>query len=238
MSPEPEREEFQFHRGGAWKVAYADFVTALMSLFIVLWLMTSSREVQQAVSSYFRSPRGHETLTGTAQAGSGHSVTIRPDNVSDLKKRLEQALQDHPALRKLAPHIQFTVTGEGLRIEIMENFGGVFFENASPQPTSGGLALFQMLAREIARLPNHLVLEGHTDSKPFRGGAGGYGNWELSFERANMTRRVMLEHGVRPDQIAEIRGYADRKPITPDSAEARNRRISIVLLFEAAAHQE
>jgi chemotaxis protein MotB len=112
----------------------------------------------------------------------------------------------------------------------MENFGGVFFENASAQPTGGGLTLFQMLAREISQLPNQVVLEGHTDSKPFRGD-GIYGNWELSFERANMTRRVMLAHGVRQDQIAEIRGYADRRPITPDSSEARNRRISVILLF-------
>ena len=233
MSVEPD-DELEVHRSGAWKVAYADFVTALMSLFIVLWLMNSSPDVQNAVSSYFRSPRGHEKLTGSGQAGSGQSITIHQDSISKLKQRLERALQDTPALRNLAPHVQFTVTGEGLRIELMENFGSVFFENASAQPTGGGLALFQMLAREIAQLPNHVVLEGHTDSKPFRGGDAIYGNWELSFERANMTRRVMLAHGVRQDQIAEIRGYADRKPITPDSSEAKNRRISVILLFTDA----
>jgi chemotaxis protein MotB len=227
----PETDEGEVYRGGAWKVAYADFVTALMSLFIVLWLMNSSPEVQDAVSSYFRSPRGHEKLTGTAQAGSGQSITIDQDSIAKLKQRLQRALQDTPALRKLAPHVQFTVTGEGLRIEIMENFEGVFFENASAQPTGGGLALFQMLAGEIARLPNQVVLEGHTDSKPFHGGNGIYGNWELSFERANTTRRVMLAHGVRQEQIAEIRGYADRQPITPDSSQAKNRRISVILLF-------
>ena len=230
MSMEPEPDD-GVQRSGAWKVAYADFVTALMALFIVLWLMNSSNEVKDAVSSYFRSPRGHDKLTGTAQAGAGQSIHVNPDEFAELRKRLERALQEMPELRNLSPNIRFTVTGEGLRIEIMENFDGVFFENASSRPTGDGLVLFQTLAREIAALPNDVVLEGHTDSKPFRGGDETYGNWELSFDRANMTRRVMLANGVRPEQIAEIRGYADRQPVTADSSEAKNRRISVILLF-------
>ena len=108
------------HRGGAWKVAYADFVTALMALFIVLWMMGASPEVQQAVRSYFRSPRGHAHLSGSGIAGSGEALTITERNVQKLKARLERTIRDTPALQKLAPYVQFTVTGEGLRIELME----------------------------------------------------------------------------------------------------------------------
>jgi chemotaxis protein MotB len=231
MSMDPDSDEVESHRGGAWKVAYADFVTALMSLFIVLWLMNASPEVQDAVRNYFRSPRGEASLAGTGRAGSGEGLTVNPENVTDLKRRLEQALQDTPALRSLAPYVQFSVTGDGLRIEMMENFGGVFFETGSAQPTEGGKNLFEMLSEEIGKLPNHLVIEGHTDSTPFRGGDGVYGNWELSFDRANMARRLMISYGVTPEQIAEIRGYADRQPITNDPAAAKNRRISVILLF-------
>jgi chemotaxis protein MotB len=228
---EPESDEPGSHRGGAWKVAYADFVTALMSLFIVLWLMNASPDVQEAVRNYFRSPRGEARLTGTGRAGSGEGVTVNPSDANDLKRRLEQALHDTPALRKLAPYVQFTVTGDGLRIEMMENFGGVFFETGNAQPTPGGRDLFAMLSHEIQQLPNQVVIEGHTDSAPYRGGDGVYGNWELSFDRANMARRLMVEYGIQQERIAEIRGYADRQPITGNPAEARNRRISIILLF-------
>jgi chemotaxis protein MotB len=221
------------HRNGAWKVAYADFVTALMALFIVLWLMGASPEIQQAVRSYFRSPRGHAHLTGSGVAGSGEALAVTERNVQELKARLERTLRDTPALRKLAPYVQFTVTGEGLRIELMESAGGMFFETGSPRPTPGGENLFRMLSEQLRELPNAVTLEGHTDAKPFRGSApDAYGNWELSFDRANMARRIMLADGLSPDRIAEIRGYADRHPITSNSMESRNRRVSVILQFE------
>src|SRR5512140_3808048 len=101
------------HRGGAWKVAYADFVTALMALFIVLWLMGSSVEVRKAVSGYFRDPKGLRTQMGTAHAGSGEGLTITEKNVAQLKERLEHSMGDSPALRNLSKYVKFTVTGEG-----------------------------------------------------------------------------------------------------------------------------
>jgi chemotaxis protein MotB len=226
-------DEASDHRGGAWKVAYADFVTALMALFIVLWLTTASADVQKAVSSYFRDPKGHMKLTGSGQAGSGAALTVTERNVAALKQRLESAMKDTPELQKLSHYVRFIVTGEGLRIELMESAGGMFFETGSPRPTAGGENLFNMLAQELKSLPNSVTLEGHTDSKPFKGAApDAYGNWELSFDRANMARRLMLGHGLQASRVAEIRGFADRKPITSDSSESKNRRVSVVLKFE------
>ncbi len=227
-------EDHEGHRGGAWKVAYADFVTALMALFIVLWLMGSSREVKEAVSAYFRSPRGVARLNGSGRAGSGVGLKVNSENVSDLKTRLEKTIKDTPALRKIAPYVTVTVTGEGLRIELTEASGEVFFETGSPNPTSAGMNLFNMLAKELGDLPNPIIMEGHTDSTPFRGAApDSYGNWELSFDRANMARRMMMNSGLRPEQVAEIRGFADRHPLTGNAGDSKNRRISVILQFQS-----
>jgi chemotaxis protein MotB len=129
--------------------------------------------------------------------------------------------------------VRFTVTGEGLRIELMESNGGMFFETGSPRPTPGGENLFRLLAGELRELPNAVALEGHTDSKPFRASSvDAYGNWELSFDRANMARRVMLGYGLQAHRVAEIRGFADRQPISDNGADSRNRRVSVVLQYE------
>lgn len=227
-----EPDDDSTRHSGAWKVAYADFVTALMALFIVLWLMSASPDVQKAVSSYFRSPRGQAHLTGSGVGGSGEALAVNERNVRALQGRLERALQDSPALQKLAPYVQFTVTGSGLRIELMESSSGMFFETGSPRPTAGGEKLFRMLSDQLRQLPNAVTLEGHTDAKPFHGNTpDAYGNWELSFDRANMARRIMLSYGLQANRLAEIRAYADRHPITANAMESRNRRVSIILQY-------
>ena len=135
MDVRREPEEVERHRGGAWKVAYADFVTALMALFIVLWLVTSGREVRESVAGYFRDPRGFHRLAGTAHAGSGEALSLDEANIRKLREKVEQAMREAPELHQLSKYVQFTVTGEGLRIELMENDGGMFFETGSPRPT-------------------------------------------------------------------------------------------------------
>jgi len=234
MNDRREYDEDAGHRGGAWKVAYADFVTALMALFIVLWLVTSGREVREAVSGYFRDPRGHQTLTGSAHAGSGEGIAVDKSNVNQLRQKIQQAMRDLPGFQKFSQYVQFTVTGEGLRIELLEKETGLFFENGSPRPTQNGQRLFELLARQLGALPNMLALEGHTDARPFRSSnLDAYGNWELSFDRANMTRRIMLASGLRSDQVAEIRGYADRQIlISSDPNDSRNRRVSIIMKYQ------
>jgi chemotaxis protein MotB len=223
------------HHGGAWKVAYADFVTAMMALFIVLWLLSSSEQVQKAVGGYFTDPKGHGKEVGNGLRGTGtESLSIRRDDMKKLKEKLERAVKDTTSLEKIKDHIVITVTGEGLRIEMIEDDKGMFFESGSPEPTGFGKDLLQTLAEEIGKLPNKITMEGHTDSKPYNGRAG-YSNWELSTDRANMARRLMQEHGVRQDQVTQVRGFADqslRNPLKPD--DPSNRRVTLIIQYQNA----
>jgi len=233
MNPLVEIEDQQTHRGGAWKVAYADFVTALMALFIVLWLVGASRDVRESVAGYFRDPHGFHRLTGSAQAGTGEALSVDQENIRRLREELEKAMHQMPELKAFSKYVQFTVTGEGLRIELIENNGGMFFESGSPRPTANGERMFDLLAEQLRTMPNEVAIEGHTDSRAFRTqGVDAYGNWELSFDRANMARRIMVADGLRADQISEIRGYADRRLLVAgDPDNSRNRRVSVVMKY-------
>jgi len=221
------------HHGGAWKVAYADFVTAMMALFIVLWLMNTAEPVKKAISSYFLDPSGTGTQTGSGQAGSGEGLSVTPDDLGHLKENIEQAMKKMPALEALKDQIAMTVTGEGLRIEMLESEKATFFERGSPGPSANGEKMLVLLAEQLGKLPNTLLIEGHTDAHPFVGRPA-YSNWELSADRANAARRLMMDHGLRANQVKQIRGYADehlRKPDAPD--DASNRRISVLVQYLA-----
>jgi chemotaxis protein MotB len=222
------------HRGGAWKVAYADFITALMALFIVLWMMNSSERVKQSVSGYFRDPRGYTTRLGAGPANSGEGVRVNPRTVVDIRHQLEEALKQAPEWEKMSRHVQISVTGEGLRIDLMETEEGMFFVSGEAAPTAAGEQLLQLLGNQIGKLPNQVVIEGHTDSRPFRNAAptSGYSNWELSTDRANTARRLLHRAGVPPRQVVEVRGFADERllnTVNPD--DPRNRRVSVVVKF-------
>lgn len=217
--------------GGAWKVAYADFVTAMMALFIVLWLMSSSEKVKDAVAAYFLDPQGKKQLNGSGLVGSGESMAFSKEDLEKLKEKIRQALLNVPDFKKLKNQVTMTVTGEGLRIELLENAKGVFFELGSPQPTPLGVEIISTLAKQLGEFPNRILVEGHTDSKPYQD-LTGYSNWELSSDRANVARKLMQEHGVRRDQIKEVRGFADQHlRNTKDPFDASNRRISVVVEY-------
>ena len=220
------------HHGGAWKVAYADFVTAMMALFIVLWLMGSSEPVKKAVAGYFRDPSGKSADQGSALGGVGENIAVRKDDMNKLKDKLESAMKQTPELERLRNQVQMTVTGEGLRIELLESDVGTFFQSGNAHPSEGGKEMLKMLAVELGKMPNRLLMEGHTDSQPFAASSAGYSNWELSADRANSARKLMQESGLGVDQVAEVRGYADqhlRKPAEPTNAS--NRRVSIVVKY-------
>ena len=155
------------HHGGAWKVAYADFVTAMMALFIVLWLMNSSKPVQEAVGGYFRDPYGTSHNSGTKLAGSSEVGVFKKDDMSKLKEELKKAMEKMANFDKLKNRIEMTVTPEGLRIELMEDPKGTFFENGKAQPTPILENLLKILSSVTGKLPNTISIEGHTDSKPF-----------------------------------------------------------------------
>lgn len=222
------------HHGGAWKVAYADFVTAMMALFIVLWLLNTSKQVQEAVGGYFRDPKGHGKMVGTNLAGIGDSLQLKKEEFSKIKDKLEIALKKSPEFKKLKDQIEITVTGEGLRIELLESEKGHFFNQGSSQPTETGSDVIGLLAAELGRLNNKILIEGHTDSRPYSSDRE-YSNWELSTDRANMSRRLMQEHGVKPDQIKQVRGFADQHLRNPqDPLDPSNRRVSILIQYEDA----
>jgi chemotaxis protein MotB len=219
------------HHGGAWKVAYADFVTAMMALFIVLWLMSSSKPIQEAVGGYFKDPSGTANKIGSGMRGSGESLNVSKDNMQELKDALETSLRQVPNFDKLKSHVDMTVTPEGLRIELLESATSTFFNSGSSDPNVDGQDILISLANELGSLPNKIAIEGHTDSKPYAQGAN-YGNWELSSNRANAARRLMQQHGIREDQVMQVRGFANQRLRKPDAPlDPSNRRVSLIVEY-------
>lgn len=219
--------------GGAWKVAYADFVTALMALFIVLWLTNASKPVQEAVGGYFRDPNGTGQKKGTRLGGAGDAGAEKPEDMAKLKKDLMMSMAKMADFEKIKKLIELTITPEGLKIELMEDPHGTFFENGSAQPTLVLQTVLKILVPELGKLPNPISIEGHTDSKPFSDSKI-YGNWELSTDRANAARRLMESNGVRSDQIVQVRGCADRNlrnKLQPE--DSSNRRVAIIIQYIA-----
>lgn len=220
------------HNGGAWKVAYADFVTAMMALFIVLWLLNSSKQVQEAVGGYFKDPTGNSKMVGSTMRGAGQNLELRIEDMSKIKEALLKQIKSLPDFEKLKSHIDMTITAEGLRIELTEGERGTFFELGSAVPSPSGKELLVALAQEVGVLPNHVSIEGHTDSKPYSGGLTGYSNWELSVDRANAARKIMQNSGLQEQQVSQVRGFADQRPRAKTSADdPTNRRISLIVEY-------
>jgi len=223
------------HHGGAWKVAYADFVTAMMALFMVLWLVSSSEQVKKAIGGYFNDPTGKGKDVGNGLRGAGgESLSLQKEDMKKLKETLEQAIRTSEPLQKIKEHVVMTVIGEGLRIELMEDATGIFFQSGNAEPTDYGKDLMALLAEQIGKLPNQVMMEGHTDSKAY-GGRKGYSNWELSADRANAARRWMQANGMRDDQVSQVRGFADQSLRNKDDPEdPANRRVSLIIQYKPA----
>ena len=217
------------HHGGAWKVAFADFVTAMMALFMVLWMMNAAdTEEKVAVSAYFHDPRGFAEKWGASQP----SMTIGQDDLNGLAEKLAEAMKEMPELDQLRDHVVATVSGEGLRIELLEDAKGMFFQSGSSEPSGSGKQAIQVIAEELDKLPNKIIIEGHTDARPIHGRQN-YSNWELSVERANGARRIMAEAGLDEGRIVQVRGFADGQLRHSDEPEdPSNRRITLIVRFE------
>ena len=225
-------------RSGAWKVAYADFVTALMALFIVLWMMNASGKVKQSVQGYFHDPRGYTRRMGAGRANSGEGLPIDLKTVHHVKKQIEAALRQMPEFSQIHQNIVFSVTGEGLRIDLLENEKGMFFVTGDPTPTPAAEHLLSVLAGELGKINNPVIVEGHTDARPFRNSTASsrYGNWELAADRANTARRLLYSYGLSSDRMVEMRGFADKRLLNAaDPNDPRNRRVSVVVKFDNPA---
>ncbi len=221
------------HHGGAWKVAYADFVTAMMALFIVLWLLNTSEHTKKVIAGYFNDPMGKPTDSGSTQSGVGESIPFTKENIEKLKEQLQKQIQQTANLKDLSKQVEMTITPEGLRIELLESKDGTFFDSGSITLKPGGKDMLNLLADKLSTVPNRVSIEGHTDAQPFSGTNPLYTNWELSEDRANVARRLMQHPGgLRPNQVSQVRGFADqrmRDPLHP--TDPSNRRVSLIIQY-------
>ena len=219
------------HHGGAWKVAYADFVTAMMALFIVLWLLSSSEQVQKAVGGYFTDPNGQWQRHRQRSARRGQRKPFSGEKGHGEAEGKDRSVnREVSAFKKIKENVHITVTGEGLRVELVEGNGSTFFESGSPHPSEFGREILAILAAEVGKLPNKVTIEGHTDAKPFP--SDEYSNWELSADRANAARRWMTQNGLQPEQVTQVRGFAAQSLRIPNAPEdPQNRRVTVIIQY-------
>jgi chemotaxis protein MotB len=302
------------HHGGAWKVAYADFVTAMMAFFLLLWLLNVTTEEQRlGIANYFmpdsvsrsqsggggvlggvtispgemekkaaglvlaipRAPDASEAETAQDVDGEGKPPERRDprdpadraldaskdkdkDKDGDISERrlkeqlarqeeesfrkaefeLKQAIEDIPDLKQLAENLIVDRTPEGLRIQIVDQGKYSMFPLGSAAPMEHTRKLMNAVARIVQRLPNRISVTGHTDALQFQNNSRNYGNWELSADRANSSRRMLLEAGLPTERINRVIGKAEQEPLFAENPnDPRNRRISIVLLRDNQSPQ-
>lgn len=222
-------------------MAFADFMTAMFAMFLVLWLVNQSEEVRASISSYFKDPvawsdkAGRSVLTGSGPRELAErdmrieNERLRSEQVRSAGERIAALLRANPNLRRLQDRVEIVMTPEGLRIELREDEETTFFEGGSIALTDDAIGLLGVIGGELAKLDSELVIEGHTDARPYRSSSD-YSNWELSSDRANSARRVLVTAGVPVEKIAQVRGFADRKLLVPgDPLSSRNRRITITV---------
>ena len=235
------------HHGGAWKVAYADFMTAMMAFFLVMWIVGQSQQVKAAIAGYFKDP-GLFNYEKSNSMVPGGQKGIMPDpkadplkdrpvgaSLDDARKleeaanRIRQALGSVPEFKNLKDQIEIKVTAEGLRIDLLESSASGFFDTGSAQINTAGKNILVAISQELSKVSNGIVFEGHTDSRVYQSTTG-YTNWELSADRANAARRMMEANGLRAEQVRGVRGCADTQLRIPsDPFDAKNRRVSIIV---------
>lgn len=249
--------------GGSWKVAYADFVTAMMAFFLLLWLLSMvSDEKRIALQEYFRQYSIFSESGSTAVTSKDSKITDPrfPTEASQQtlksplanvkgkgqleygKKRAKVSMttQDEEIVQKLRAAIDGKVAGMrdqilvdiiegGVRIQIIDAEGAMMFALGSDQPTAKAKEILKLVAENITDIPGQIVIEGHTDSAPFK--SGQITNWELSTSRASAARRELEAAGTDPSRMARVVGYADQELLVPlNPLDQRNRRISIIVL--------
>jgi len=233
------------HHGGAWKVAYADFVTAMMALFLVLWLTSQDEKIKEAVERSFKNPFSSLTKDSTGLIPNKESQGVRSEKgnfdsasavelnmLRQLSQDLIKAFQQEKDQEE-SP-VKIDMTPEGLRVNIFDRGQKPVFEKQSPEFTEYGKWVFSTLAWQVSRFPKNFLmeLEGHTESG-YPAKSDTYGDWELTTDRANSARRLLQEHGVKPTQVRKVAGFADTKPIKGiDVTDPSNRRVTLLLRMD------
>ncbi|MFC3714149.1 flagellar motor protein MotB [Sphingoaurantiacus capsulatus] len=251
------------HHGGAWKVAYADFVTAMMAFFMLMWLLSiTDQQKRRGLAEYFTPSLmelkkdsagsdgimgGRANMDGRASAGGVSSMELpaiggpqsdlkQKDRAqfAKLKKVLSDQMNQSPELRKLTTHVRFSETVEGLRIDLVDEADFSMFGIATAQLNPAAKKLIDEVSRVIAAVPNEVIVRGHTDARPYAPGQA-MNNWTLSTARAEATRAALVSAGLGMNRFARIEGVADREPfIKKDVLDPRNRRMSVVLAWSKA----
>lgn len=232
------------HGSSAWKIALADFMTAMLALFMVLWATSLDQETKHGIESYFTNPVGVKQAysMGTSPLAAGTSparvstipieVLMRQqvETMQRVGDRIRESLNSADGLGRVGTQVEIVASKEGLRIELLEAGGGeTFFPFGSAAMKPVTRTALQTIAAELIGVPNSIIVEGHTDAAPF-GSRAGYSNWELSSDRAHAARRVLELRGIGDDRIKEVRGYADKHLRVADNPlHASNRRITILL---------
>ena len=247
------------HHGGAWKIAYADFVTAMMALFLQMWLLGSaSQGTLNGIAEFFKTPlkvamaggEGAGDATSVIKGG-GNDLTKKNGQVNkggkDMQDEEQRKQQEKKALSQLQKQIELTVdqsqilkdyknqlkleiTPEGLKIQIVDEQNRPMFDAGSSRMLPHTRLLLQQLAQELNQLPNRISVSGHTDASPFAGGQGGYSNWELSADRANTARRELIAGGLAENKVLRVAGLASANPLIKSTVfSPENRRIAIVV---------
>ena len=232
------------HHGGAWKVAYADFVTAMMALFIVLWVLSQDQNVKKLVANYFKNPigfssRGRDVLNSDNPSlpdiskPSFQDARIKEmELLKTMGDKILGELSQDATFKNIVGQIKIEFVKEGLKIEIVESAKDLFFEIGTAKLTKEAELLLRKIGDQLAKLPNKIIVEGHTDARPYSGGSSGYTNFELSADRANSARRALTSGALPDKQIDQVRGYADRRLRDPaDPFSFVNRRISIIVKY-------
>ncbi|WP_448581166.1 flagellar motor protein MotB [Thermaurantiacus sp.] len=269
MGPAPEPEilvkkvrgkKHAHHHGGAWKVAYADFVTAMMAFFLLMWLLgATDEEKRKGIADYFaptiipmeRSGGSNGVLGGRSLAEPEGNApypqlsgvqpatpfqTGRAKRSSDLEalqkvaQQIRARVESDPGLSDLGDQLRMTVTDEGLRIELIDRQDYSMFRSGTAEMDPRAKAVLAVVAEAVRDMPNRLAVRGHTDSRPFSG-ANGMNNWTLSTFRAEATRAVLARAGLGEERFSRLEGLADTEPLVPDNpADPRNRRMSVTVL--------
>jgi chemotaxis protein MotB len=245
------------HHGGSWKVAYADFVTAMMAFFLLMWLLASTEAQDRvAIANYFQSPLkalfasggppgGDRVIPNSQQGGTGGilspggeaaALQAEAARFDSLVSEFQEELQIDSTLHAFKDQIRFEITSEGLRIMILDEQNRAMFESGSAAVKPHMRDILRRIADIVNTAPNPISITGHTDAIPYSGGLGGYSNWELSADRANAARRELVAGGIQDEKVMRVEGVASRVPLLFDAPNhASNRRITIILLNAATA---
>ena len=227
------------HHGGAWKVAYADFVTSMMALFIVLWIMGQDEDVKKAVAGYFKDPIAFMKGSSVSAAAEGVlGETAIPEPQIDEKKEFEkiveiirESLEAQEGIQHLQDQVEIKLEPDGMKFELQDTTASFFFDVGTADLKPDAVSILTVIAAELGILPNKVVIEGHTDSRQYAPG-NKYTNFELSTDRANSARRILVENGVKPEQVIQVTGYADSNLRNKmDPYDDSNRRISIKVRY-------